>query len=152
MNSAKGINMALQEVTLAEALKPAGYRTALYGKWHLGHHKKFLPMQHGFDDYFGLPYSNDMWPFHPGVMHLPMEERLKRWPHLPLIDGNEVVNAKVTGKDQELLTTQYTERAVSFIEKNKDKPFFAKLAPQSRQWCAMVTRIDAHFGNLLNAL
>ena len=115
------------EVTIAEICKQKGYATACYGKWHLGHHKKFLPMQHGFDDYFGLPYSNDMWPYHPGVLHLPMEERLKRWPHLPLIDGNDVINPKVSGKDQEMLTTQYTERAVSFIEKNKDNPFFVYL-------------------------
>ncbi len=120
-----GINS--DEVTIAEICKQKGYATACYGKWHLGHHEKFLPMQHGFDDYFGLPYSNDMWPYHPGVMHLPMKERLKRWTHLPLIDGNKVVNAKVTGKDQELLTTQYTERAISFIEKNKDEPFFVYL-------------------------
>ena len=112
------------EVTIAEICKQQGYATACYGKWHLGHHKKFLPMQHGFDDYFGLPYSNDMWPYHPAVLHLPMEQRLKRWPHLPLIDKNKVVNPKVTGKDQEQLTTQYTERAVEFIEKNKDRPFF----------------------------
>ena len=112
------------EVTLAEICKQKGYATACYGKWHLGHLKKFLPMQHGFDDYFGLPYSNDMWPYHPGVLHLPMKERLKRWPHLPLIDKNEVINPQVSGKDQELLTTQYTERAVEFIEKNKDTPFF----------------------------
>jgi arylsulfatase A len=81
-------------------------------------------MQHGFDDYFGLPYSNDMWPYHPGVAHLPMDERLKRWPHLPLIDKNEVINKRVTGEDQEQLTTQYTERAVGFINDNKDRPFF----------------------------
>ena len=117
-----GINP--KEVTIAEICKQKGYATACYGKWHLGHLKKFLPMQHGFDDYFGLPYSNDMWPYHPGVLHLPMKERVKRWPNLPLIDGNEVVNPAVTGKDQEQLTTQYTERAVSFIEKNKEKPFF----------------------------
>lgn len=112
------------EVTLAELCKQKGYATAIYGKWHLGHHKQFLPMQHGFDDYFGLPYSNDMWPYHPGVLHLPMKERLKRWPHLPLIDKNEIINTQVSGKDQELLTTQYTERAVEFIEKNRDNPFF----------------------------
>jgi len=117
-----GINP--DEVTIAEICKQKGYATACYGKWHLGHLKEFLPMQHGFDEYFGLPYSNDMWPYHPGVLHLPMEERLKRWPDLPLMDGNKVINPKVTGKDQEKLTTQYTERAVSFIEKNKDKPFF----------------------------
>ena len=112
------------EVTLAELCKQKGYATAIYGKWHLGHHKQFLPMQHGFDDYFGLPYSNDMWPYHPGVLHLPMKERIKRWPHLPLIDKNEIINTQVSGKDQELLTTQYTERAVEFIEKNRDNPFF----------------------------
>ena len=112
------------EVTLAELCKQKGYATAIYGKWHLGHQKQFLPIQHGFDDYFGLPYSNDMWPYHPGVLHLPMKERLKRWPHLPLIDKNEIINTQVSGKDQELLTTQYTERAVEFIEKNRDNPFF----------------------------
>ena len=115
------------ESTIAEICKQKGYATACYGKWHLGHHKKFLPLQHGFDEYFGLPYSNDMWPYHPGVMHLPMEQRLKRWPHLPLIEGNEVINHKVSGKDQEELTTQYTEKTVRFIEKNKDKPFFVYL-------------------------
>jgi len=120
-----GINAS--EVTLAEICKQKGYATACYGKWHLGHHKKFLPMQHGFDDYFGLPYSNDMWPYHPGVLHLPMEQRLKKWAHLPLIDGNSIINPKVTGKDQEQLTTQYTERAVQFIEKNKNNPFFVYL-------------------------
>ena len=120
-----GINP--DEVTIAEICKQKGYATACFGKWHLGHHKEFLPIQHGFDEYFGLPYSNDMWPYHPGVLHLPMEERLKRWPHLPLIEGNEVINPKVSGKDQELLTKQYTERAVSFIEKNKEKPFLVYL-------------------------
>ncbi len=123
--SSHGINA--NEVTLAEICKQKGYATSCYGKWHLGHHEKFLPMQHGFDDYFGLPYSNDMWPYHPGVLHLPMKERLKKWPHLPLIEKNRVINPKVTAKDQELLTTQYTERTVSFIEKNKDKPFFVYL-------------------------
>ena len=121
------IGLNPDEITIAEICKQKGYATACFGKWHLGHHQKFLPQQHGFDEYFGLPYSNDMWPFHPGVLHLPMEERLKKWPHLPLIEGNEVINPKVSGKDQEMLTTQYTERAVSFIEKNKDNPFFVYL-------------------------
>ncbi|MEX2213286.1 MAG: sulfatase [Phycisphaeraceae bacterium] len=116
-----------EEMTIAEVCKQKGYATACFGKWHLGHHTKFLPQAQGFDEYFGLPYSNDMWPYHPGVMHLPMEERLKRWPHLPLIEGSKVINAQVTGEDQEQLTTQYTERAVKFIEKNKDKPFLLYL-------------------------
>ena len=117
-----GINA--KEMTLAEVCKQKGYATAIYGKWHLGHHPKFLPLQHGFDEYFGLPYSNDMWPYHPGVAHLPMEQRLKRWPHLPLIEGDRVINPQVSGKDQEQLTTQYTEHAVSFIRRNADRPFF----------------------------
>lgn len=113
-----------QEVTLAEICKQKDYATACFGKWHLGHHKQFLPMQHGFDEYYGLPYSNDMWPWHPGVLHLPMEERIKRWPHLPLIEGNEIINDMVTPEDQEQLTTQYTEKAVDFIDRNHEKPFF----------------------------
>lgn len=115
------------EVTLGEIGKQRGYATACYGKWHLGHHHQFLPMQNGFDDYFGLPYSNDMWPFHPEVMHLPMTERLKRWPHLPLIDGNKIVKAEMTPADQTLLTTQYTERAVRFIEEHVSMPFMLYL-------------------------
>lgn len=117
-----GINA--QETTLAEICKQKDYATACFGKWHLGHRQPFLPLQHGFDEYFGLPYSNDMWPYHPGVRHLPMEERVKRWPHLPLIEGNKIINPKVTGVEQELLTTQYTEKAVDFIRRNKERPFF----------------------------
>ena len=117
-----GINP--DEMTMAELFKQKGYATACYGKWHLGHHKKFLPMQHGFDDYFGLPYSNDMWPYHPGVRHLPMEERLKRWPHLPLIDGNDVVNTAVDAEVQEQLTIKYTQKAVQFIDDHRTEPFF----------------------------
>jgi len=111
------------EMTLAEVCKQKGYATACYGKWHLGHHPKFLPTQHGFDDYFGLPYSNDMWPYHPGVATQPMAKRLERWPHLPLIDGTKIINPKVTGEEQKMLTTWYTERAVKFIDTNKDRPF-----------------------------
>ena len=58
-----------------------------------------------------------------------MEQRLKRWPHLPLIEKNQIINAKVSGKDQEQLTTQYTERAVSFIEQNMVRPFFVYVPP-----------------------
>ena len=112
------------EMTLAELCKQKGYATACYGKWHLGHHPKFLPTNHGFDEYFGLPYSNDMWPYHPGVRHLEMADRLKRWPHLPLMRNTEVINPQVDDKAQEQLTKQYAEHAVDFINRNKDKPFF----------------------------
>jgi len=106
------IGISDQEQTIAETLKPLGYATACYGKWHLGHHPKFLPTRHGFDEYFGLPYSNDMWPKHPTN---------KSFPDLPLIEGERILEYN---PDQTQLTTWYTERSVRFIEKNKDQPFF----------------------------
>ena len=115
-----GINS--NEQTIAEILKKKGYATGIFGKWHLGHHRKFLPLQHGFDDYFGLPYSNDMWPLkYDGT------DRRANYPKLPLISGNGVVDYIETLQDQATLTTQYTERAVQFIEKNKHAPFFLYL-------------------------
>jgi arylsulfatase A len=106
-----GINA--NEMTLAEVLKQRGYATAIFGKWHLGHRKPFLPTHHGFDEYLGLPYSNDMWPRHP--------ERGSFFPELPLIERDEV--SKID-PDQSQLTTWYTERAVKFIEKHSQAPFF----------------------------
>jgi arylsulfatase A len=109
------IGIGDQEQTIAEILKPLGYATACYGKWHMGHQPKFLPTRHGFDEYFGLPYSNDMWPNHPTN---------KSFPDLPLIEGERVLEYN---PDQTQLTTWYTERSVRFIEKNKDQPFFLYL-------------------------
>ncbi len=102
------------EMTIAELVKQKGYATAIYGKWHLGDHRKFLPVNHGFDDYFGLPYSNDMWPYHPTAPK-------GRYPHLPLVEDDCVL---MRNPDQTQLTTWYTERAVKFIEENRDRPFF----------------------------
>ncbi|HJN09511.1 MAG TPA: sulfatase [Pirellulaceae bacterium] len=127
--STTGLNPA--EMTIAEVLKQKGYATACFGKWHLGHMPKFLPPNQGFDEYFGIPYSNDMWPFHPGVRNLPMEQRLKRWPHLPLYEGLKVINPQVMPKDQIHLTARLFERAVKFIDGHHDKPFFVYLpSPQ----------------------
>ena len=127
--STTGLNP--EEMTIAEVLKQKGYATACFGKWHLGHLPQFLPPSQGFDEYFGLPYSNDMWPFHPNVRHLPMEERLKRWPHLPLYEGLEITNAQIMPEDQVPLTTRLFERAVKFIDEHNDKPFFIYLpSPQ----------------------
>lgn len=116
-----GLNSS--EETVAEVLKRAGYATGIFGKWHLGHHKKFLPLQHGFDEYLGLPYSNDMWPVdYDGK---PIKKGWKsKYPQLPLIDGNDKVAEIRTLEDQDTLTTRYTERAVAFIEKNSKRPFF----------------------------
>lgn len=123
-NAKHGINA--DETTLAELCKSKGYATAVFGKWHLGHRRPFLPLQHGFDEYFGLPYSNDMWPWNPGRhenSHLGSAKR-KNYPDLPLFEGNEVVDDDVSDKDQAQLTTQYTEHAVDFISRNRDRPFF----------------------------
>ena len=104
--------ISADEVLLPEILKSRGYATAIFGKWHLGHLPQFLPTANGFDEYFGLPYSNDMWPLHPTN---------KNYPPLPLIEGTKTI---ATNPDQTQLTTWYTERAVKFIEAQRDKPFF----------------------------
>ncbi|NJO03313.1 MAG: sulfatase [Bacteroidia bacterium] len=98
--------MDTSEVTLAESLKEIGYATGIVGKWHLGHHHQYLPLQNGFDEYFGIPYSNDM----EAVVYL---------------EGNKVVDEAV---DQRLTTRTYTEKALDFIERKKDQPFFLYLA------------------------
>ncbi|MFH6602637.1 sulfatase [Maribacter algicola] len=103
------------ETTLAEMLKAKGYKTAIFGKWHLGHHEKFLPTRHGFDEWFGIPYSNDMWPFHP------QQGPIFNFPDLPLYENETVID---TLTEQSQLTTQITERSVDFINRNKDNPFF----------------------------
>ena len=108
-----GINVT--ETTLAEMLKGIGYKTAIYGKWHLGHHKKFLPTRHGFDEWFGIPYSNDMWPFHP------QQGPIFNFPDLPLYENETVIDTLL---EQSQLTTQIMERSVDFINRNKDNPFF----------------------------
>jgi len=109
------IGISASEPTIAEICRQKNYATAIFGKWHLGDRRPFLPLQHGFDEYLGLPYSNDMWPLHPTA---------KNFPGLPLLEGNEVLKPSLTHQDQEQLTTQYTERAVAFIEKNRERPFF----------------------------
>ncbi len=111
-NARTGINP--DEFTIAEILKSAGYNTACYGKWHLGHLHPFLPTNHGFDEYYGLPYSNDMGP----------DEDEPNAPPLPLIEGTKVIEEN---PDQSKLTTAYTERAVDFIKRNKDNKFFLYL-------------------------
>ena len=103
------------ELTIAEVLKPKGYTCAAYGKWHLGDAIQFLPLRNGFDDYYGIPYSNDMWANHPS----------HRYPDLPLIEKEKVIELN---PNQSRFTTDFTNRAVDFIDKNKENPFFLYLA------------------------
>ena len=109
----KGLNP--KEITIAEVLKKAGYRTACVGKWHLGDQQPFLPRKQGFDEYFGIPYSNDM-----GTR----QRRPDRNPPLPLMRNETVIEAPA---DQTQLTRKYTEEAIKFIEANKSGPFFLYL-------------------------
>lgn len=107
------------EMTLGELVRQQGYSTAIFGKWHLGDARQFLPLQNGFDEYYGLPYSNDMWPNHP------QQGTVFNFPDLPTIDGNEIVGYNT---DQTRFTTDYTDRAVRFIKKNRKQPFLLYLA------------------------
>ncbi len=117
-NSAFGL--AEEEETIGELMQENGYSTALIGKWHIGDAEMFLPPHHGFDEWFGLPYSNDMWPNHPTM----------KFPRLPLYDGLEIKQYIDTYDDMNQLTTWYTERAVDYITRNAkaDKPFFLYFA------------------------
>lgn len=110
-----GINS--NDKTIAEILKTEGYKTAIFGKWHLGHHQQFLPAKHGFDEFYGIPYSNDMWPNHP--------TKPNYFPDLPLIENEETIDYN---PDQSQFTTQFTERTIQFIKKHSSNPFFIYLA------------------------
>lgn len=118
-----GINP--METTLAEMLQEQGYKTGIFGKWHLGHLPKFLPNNHGFDEFMGIPYSNDMWPVdYEGNQVDKNHRKAKRYPQLPFFKNFDVVKEIKTLEDQAQLTTELTEAAVDFIERNKDNPFF----------------------------
>ncbi len=123
--SEKGLHP--DEITIAEMLKQKGYATGIFGKWHLGHHKEFLPRQHGFDEFVGLPYSNDMWPVGYDGSSASQAQRKNQYPFLPIIENDAKIGEVKTLEDQANLITLYTERAVGFIKKNKKKPFFLYL-------------------------
>ena len=137
------------EVTIAETLKPAGYSTMHIGKWHLGDAPEFLPTRQGFDHFFGIPFSNDMWPYHPKMPPREKEDELMKamrkraaytgfagqgtyysenggFPNpLPLMRDEKTIEEN---PDQTQLTTRYTRAAIEFIEANRDEPFFLYLA------------------------
>lgn len=117
--SQTGLNPA--EITIAEVLQQQDYATACFGKWHLGHQPEFLPTNQGFDEFYGLPYSHDMWDQHPenGTRY--------HFPAMPLYEGADVINPELTVADQGAHTRKLTERTVQFIEQNKSNPFFIYL-------------------------
>lgn len=107
-----------EEITIAEVLKKEGYATAAVGKWHLGHLPQHLPTEHGFDYYYGVPYSNDM------SARQNDGEGAQGFPPIPLVRNKTIIEQPV---DQRTLTRRYTEEARSFIRENEDQPFFLYL-------------------------
>jgi arylsulfatase len=162
------IGLGAGEETIADLLKRRGYATGIFGKWHLGHHRPFLPLQHGFDEYLGLPYSNDMWPLgYDGQP--PASVQKSAYPPLPIIQGNDKIDEIRTIDDQNKLTALETEAALRFIDKNKDRPFFLyvpysmphtplgvsdKFRGKSRQgpYGDVIEEIDAAVGQILERL
>ena len=122
-NSAGGL--PAREITIAEALRQKGYATACIGKWHLGHKPDFLPRQHGFDYYFGIPYSNDM----DAVRGIPrgavssLNPKTEYW-NVPLLRNEQEIERPA---DQHTITRRYTEESIAFIRQNKSRPFFLYL-------------------------
>ncbi|WP_133996474.1 sulfatase family protein [Dinghuibacter silviterrae] len=118
-----------KEETLASMLKSAGYHTGMIGKWHLGSKAPFFPIHYGFDEYLGLPYSNDMWPVdYNGKPMTDTADWRYKCPPLPLIEGDSTIRYIRNLDDQGELTGIYTRRACRFIRDNKDHPFFLYLA------------------------
>ena len=138
-----GINT--NEVTLGDLFRSAGYATGLFGKWHLGDHFEFLPQRHGFDEFYGVPYSNNMWPFHPLTAVSANEDpRLtaararaaltgyansnspfppgEGFPNLPLYDGDRIVGFNT---DQSTFGSLFFDKAIDFIDRHRSEPFFA---------------------------
>ncbi len=164
-----GVGLAQSEVTIAEMLKQKKYATAIFGKWHLGDAKEFLPLQQGFDEYLGIPYSNDMWPMNYDGTSAQEGSYKSTIPILPLIKNNEKIGEIKTLEDQSTLTGLYTNAAISFIKKNKNKPFFLylphsmphvpinaskKFRGTSKQgmYGDVIQEIDASVGNIMKTL
>jgi uncharacterized sulfatase len=145
---ATNFGLPQSEITIAEALKPLGYATAAFGKWHLGHKKEWLPRTQGFDEYFGILYSNDMFP-------------------VQLVRNETVAEYPVA---QSMLTQRYTAAALRFIESNKDRPFFVYLphamphkplaasdnfyTPETREdlYADVIAELDWSVGKILSKL
>ena len=117
----RGLNP--HETTIAEVMRGAGYATGIFGKWHLGDQPEHLPLEHGFDEYFGIPYSNDMWPGNlSGHRHTK-----EPYTPLPVVRNDQVVAYVADGADQALLAEAVTDAAIEFIREHRAEPFFLYL-------------------------
>ena len=149
------------ETTIAEVVKPLGYATACFGKWHLGHLQPFLPTRQGFDEYEGIPYSNDMWPGHP--------ESPKAWPRLPWYGPDGPIEFIDDLDDQQMITRRLTDLSVDFVNRNADRPFLLyvphsmphvplAVGPEFRQssmygpYADVIKEIDWSVGAIVEAL
>lgn len=162
-----------EEYTIADHLKSLGYSTACIGKWHLGHHPETLPRANGFDSYYGIPYSNDMnHPDNKGKVNAASDESwqnqdefVKKW-NTPLVENEEIIEIPV---NQRTITRRYTDRAITFITENKDKPFFlylphsmphiplfvpedAKDPDPKNAYKAVIEHIDAEVGRIIKSI
>ena len=117
----RGLNPS--ETTIAEVMRGAGYATGVFGKWHLGDQPEHLPLEHGFDEYFGIPYSNDMW---PGNLRGHRHTKEPYTP-LPVVQNDQVVAYVADGADQALLAEAVTDAAIEFIREHRAEPFFLYL-------------------------
>jgi arylsulfatase A-like enzyme len=121
--------LGLKEETIASILKQVGYKTGMVGKWHLGNKAPHLPIYYGFDQFFGIPYSHDIWPRDLDAKLITDPKNAKSsWPELLLLNGDKAIDTIKTKAQQALLTATFTSKAVSFINENKAKPFFLYLA------------------------
>ena len=115
--------LSQDETTIAEIMQQTGYVTGAFGKWHLGDQAEHLPLEHGFDEFFGIPYSNDMW---PGNLRGHRHTKEPYTP-LPVIRDDRVVAYVADGADQSLLCEAVTDEAIEFIERHRDERFFVYL-------------------------
>jgi len=172
------IGLNPKEYTIADHMKTLGYATACIGKWHLGHHPETLPTNNGFDEFFGLPYSNDMnhkreasaggellWSKNRDTLWTDQNTAVTHW-NTPLMEGEKIIELPV---DQRTITRRYTDRAIDFIKKNKDNPFFLYLPhsmphvplyvpedvydpdPKNAYKC-VIEHLDAEVGRLMDTL
>lgn len=125
--STKALNP--REETIASLLKKAGYATAIFGKWHLGSTAPYLPIRYGFDQFYGIPYSHDMWPIdYDGKPITDTSNKRIKYPPLPVYNGDKQVDTICTLQKQSYLTALFTQKAKEFILSYKQKPFFLYLA------------------------